>query len=102
MEFLIFLLIFPFVLAGWLYGWILCKRLYMKLDLSPKRGLEKTLRTWSTMSPEERMEATIKETNEKTEWIPSPTPKEEERAMNERVFREGLIHPLPETKIDDE
>lgn len=109
MEFLIFLIALfalPFVLSLWIWGWNLCKREYLDLKLSKKKGIEKAVQTWQKMSPEERMVADLEEEIShvpvtKTEWVASPSPKDEEKAMNERVFREGIIHPLKQTELQD-
>ncbi len=104
MEFVIAILLFPFALAGWMYGWLICKGLYNQLYVPKKAGIEQVVRKWEGLTSEERMEATRRgDTSalDKTAWLGSPTPKEEEQALNERVFREGLIHTLPETKVED-
>lgn len=91
----------PFVATVWLYGILLCKRMYQKLELSQPKGIEKAVKTYTSLTPEERMEIELATTEAKTEWVTTPKPEDEEKEMNERVFREGFTHKPPTTEITE-
>jgi len=95
-----FLFILPFYSYGILYGATLVKKLIEK-DWKKGKGLQKAVTEWSTMTSQDRMDVTLKATEDKTasEWLGSPDPKEEIRKMNEKVYKEGVIHELPQTEI---
>lgn len=90
----------PFVAYGFLYGLVLCKRLFIR-ELLPKKtkGLAGAVQTWQDMSSDERMEASGLQQEAATRWLNSPTPEEEQEKMNERVYEEGMRHHLPETEV---
>lgn len=76
--------------------------MYLKLELKKTRGIEKAVQTYAKLTPEERMEIELAETEAKTEWVKTPKPEDEEKEMNERVFREGFTHKPPITEVQDE
>ena len=93
MELLIVILIIlisPFLLYGFLYGLVLVKRLIEK-ELKAERGL---LEAYGKLSSEQRMELDLKrKETEKTGWLTSPSPRQE-NAERVEVLKEGLIdHP---------
>ncbi len=76
--------------------------MFLKLELGRTTGIEKAVKTYQNLTPEERMDIELKETEAKTEWVTSPTPRDEEQEMNDRVFREGFLERPPETELQDE
>ncbi len=96
--------ILPFVATAWFYGILIAKREYQrqKAEGRPQVGLEKAIEKWENLSAEERMEVSREaEKQGKTFWLDKPSPKEEEKAMNEKVFREGFIKNPPGTSVSD-
>src|SRR5258708_26670623 len=95
------ILLFAVGVAAFLYGCVLCKEVFKELYVPRKKGLEQAVEKWEQLSSEERMEVNRQAAKEaKTFWVNSPKPQEEEKEKNERVFREGLIHEYPETKVE--
>ena len=88
----------PYVVLFWIFGWTLVKRIVGK-EWRGNKGLADTVSKWEGLSSEERMEA-IRPGNT-TRWIQSPTPTEENLMRNEQVYKEGIIHPLPKTEIEE-
>ncbi len=95
------LFIFPFILTVWFYGILLAKRMFQKLELKPKAGLEKAVQKWENLSAEERMESIRQIDEQKTQWLSSPKPEDEAKEMNERVFREGFVKSPPPAEFSD-
>lgn len=116
MFFGLFILLSPYWIYTFLKGVTLVKNL-IEEEWTQNRGLEKVVRKLEKANPEVRMQAEIDlmsektnsdyepekevEVEEKTEWIDNPTPEQEEKEMNERVFKEGLLHKLPHTKTEE-
>ena len=91
----------PYLIWVVLFGYTLIKKLIEK-EWQPKRGLVKAVARWEEMSAEQRMEVEkqrIADKEEKGTWVTSPTAKEEEVAMNDKVYKEGLLHPMPTTEV---
>ena len=91
----------PYLIWIVLFGCTLIKKLIEK-EWQPKKGLVKAVAKWEQMSAEERMEVEkqrIADKDEKGTWVASPTAKEEEVAMNDKAYKEGLLHPMPTTEV---
>lgn len=88
----------PFIVFAWLYGWSKVKRLKEREWPTKRKGLQAAVSRWESMTPEQRMEVETPKRPENATWLDSPTPEQEIRDMNERVYKEGLVHPLPQTK----
>lgn len=100
------LLLSPYLLAFFLKGVVISQRL--KEEIQKKKGMEKTVSTWVQMSPEQRMDATLKteqgseSKKEPTSWLESPPADAEIRMMNEKAYKSGLVHPPVGTKFEEE
>lgn len=111
LEWIIILTILPYWLLLGLYGFTKIKRLLKQDWPSKKRGIAETVSKYEQMSSEERMEinkrkilegaGTTPPTIGKASWLDVPTPKDETKDMNERVYKEGLVHDLPKTESHD-
>lgn len=97
------LLVLPFYFLVWLWGATLIKRLFDK-EWKKAKGL---LAGYEQLTPEQRMSLEIHrdepttptqaqpKDDGKSQWLGSPTPQVEIRSQNERVFQEGVVHPIP-------
>jgi len=92
-------LFLPYILFVWLYGVTLIKKLYEK-EWIKQKGIKESVVKWEQLTPEERMEISRQEISDSewTKWLGSPTPQDEQRMRDEKVFQEGLVHP-PKTDI---
>lgn len=99
----ILLLLSPYLFAIFLKGVVICRQLTAQLQ--KKKGIEEAVATWQSMNPEQRMEATIRDTasevHKDTSWLNTPSAEEEIRMMNEAVYKKGLVEPKPTVMEDD-
>lgn len=93
-------LLLPWIVYGWLYGWAKVKRLKEK-----EWPAQTKPQVVEPVTPEDRMDQELKINTDPLEyaarWTNSPSPQEEIAAMNERVYEEGIVHPLPQTEIEE-
>ena len=61
---------------------------------------------WEELTPEQRMEIERKrvdeevpETGARGSWVGKPTPQEEKKEREDRVFKEGILHTPPGTTV---
>ena len=93
------ILVFPYVLFFWVYGFIRVKQLISK-ELTKAKSL---LVSYERLSAEDRMELDRKIIEKKapvgkTEWVTSPTPRQEAAARIDVLPKEGI---LPVTTTED-
>ena len=99
-QWIVFITIAPYWIFIILNGIALIRK-FIRIEWpSKQKGIVDTVAKYEALNPEQRMITEmekIKIGTEKATWLDSPTPKEEQKDMNERVFKEGLLHLLKPT-----